>query len=510
MTTETKRAALYLRLSDDKKKTGENVADQERGGRELAKSRGLTVVAVYSDNSRPASDPEHQPRPEFERLMADAETGLFDAVICRHADRLYRHPIDQLRVSSTFGPRKITIHQEWSGYPLDLSTPTGVLNAGIAAQVALYEIQHKKERQRATNDALLKAGKPQPGGPRPFGFNRDMTPNLAEATEVGLATQAVLSGVSLGAIIRDWNERGITATRGGKWGYSSMRTLLLRWSNAGIRQRTITDPVTRKKTVVEHGAGTWEGFISEADFRALKAKLEDPARIRHRGETGRKHLLSHILKCGKCQSPLRASHTTTRAGLHYMMYQCSGSGCRLGIDYDTAERVVIRAVASRLAMPSPSMLALTADERKKAGDAHTRLTQITEDEQLIEESKISAASKIRQLESLQTEREHLENIVSGIGQRMALAAMMQDQIPVISKGKASLSKASEAMAEALDRFEGLDLDRKRELIRSLFSVSVEPSLKGVRPTKETAAKRLVLTRLDPATGQPEQEESEAA
>ena len=290
----------------------------------------MTVVDVFNDNDKKASDPEKHHREEFERLLANAAAGKFDAVICRHVDRFFRHPSDLLRISQTLGPRKITIHQEWAGFPIDLSTPTGVLNAGIHAQVALYEIQHKKERQRATNEDLLRAGKPQPGGPRPFGFNRDMSPNLEEAAEIGLATHAVLSAVVGAQSSATGTRRGIEATRGGKWGYSSMRALLLRWSNAGIRQTTLIDPVTRKRTVVEHGKASWEGFIKEDDFRALKAKLEAPERIKHRGETGRKHLLSHILRCGKCASPMRASHTTTRAGVRYLMYQCSGSGCRLG------------------------------------------------------------------------------------------------------------------------------------------------------------------------------------
>src|SRR3954464_5496330 len=97
-----KKAAIYVRLSEDRKKTGENVAGQEAAARKIAADLGLDVFDVYSDNSRTASDPENKPRPEFLRLMEDAEAGRFDAVICRHVDRLFRHPSDQLKISQVF------------------------------------------------------------------------------------------------------------------------------------------------------------------------------------------------------------------------------------------------------------------------------------------------------------------------------------------------------------------------------------------------------------------------
>ncbi|MEP9364017.1 recombinase family protein [Nocardioides sp. CN2-186] len=500
---EPKMCALYLRLSDDKKKTGENVADQERACREIAEAMQFVVFDVYCDNSRPASDPEAKPRPEFERLLRDADAGLFSAVIVRHADRLYRHPIDQLRVSRVFGTRKILVHQEWAGYPLDLATPSGVLNAGIAAQVALYEIEHKKERQKVFHEQLLREGRPQPGGPRPFGFNRDMTPHDLEAPEIGLAVQHVLAGGSLGSLISDWNNREIPAPRGGKWGYSSMRALLMRWSNAGIRQRTVIDSVTGRRTAIEHSPGTWEGLVNEEDFRALRIKLEDPSRIRHRGQVGRRHLLSHILRCGKCGGSMRGASTTSRAGRKYLTYQCGAAGCRLGVDYETANFVITEALYSRLTLPSASMLELTAGERDKAQRVKARLEQIVGDERLIETSKISPESRLRQLEGLYIERRQLEDRLSGITQRMALAAMLANQVNIVRDGKASFKLAAEVKDQVRHGFASLDLNSKREIIRALFRIEVQPALKGVRPTKSTAAARVIVTWIDPITGAPE-------
>ena len=496
----TGRAAIYARLSDDKKNTGENVDDQIRVARdEIAPEKDLEIFDVYPDNDRPASDPYNKPRPEFERLLEDAEAGLFDAVICRHVDRLYRHPYDQLRLSQIFGPRKIVVHQEWSGYPLDLSTPTGMLNAGIAAQVALYEIEHKRERQRGYEDRLLATGTPRHNTPS-FGFNADMTPHDQQAELLRSASDRVLQGVSLGAIIREWNAAGVKTTRGGEWGYTSMRALLLRWSNAGIRQRTVTDERTQKREIVEHGPGTWEPIVEEATFRALREKLADPTRLKHRGDVGRKHLLSHILKCGRCGGSLRGGSVTSRAGKKYEIYQCGGEkeSCRLSVMKDVAEDKVIRHVASRLASPSAGLLALTEKERESAAAKRERLKQLDQDELEIESSRISVKSKTRQLEALNDERVQIEKTLSGLTRRMALSALLMDVAPM-KKGETFKDRA-EVMQVVLERFNDLDLDRKRTVIRSLLQVVVAPHEQGVRGTPETAWKRIQITDIDPATG----------
>lgn len=504
-----KRAAIYVRLSDDKKKTGENVAGQEAAARKIAADLGVEVYDVYCDNSRSASDPERKPRPEFLRLMDDAEQGRFNMVICRHVDRFFRHPIDQLKVASVLGQRKITIHQEWTGYPVDVSSPSGVLNLGIAANVALYEINHKKERQQEFTKGKLDKGEPLPGGPSPFGFDKakdgSLTVREDQAQLIREATKHMLEGGSLGALVRSWNEQGVPTARGGPWRLSSMRALVMRWSNAGIRQTTVVDPITGKKEIRESGPGTWEEIVPEEEFRALMSMMQDPARTKHRGDTGRKHLLSHILKCGKCGQPLRGGSTTTRGGRKHPMYQCQGllTKCRLGVDYDAAEEVVIGHVVRRLAQPDRELVEVTAEERQSATALHKRLTEIEQHERIIEEGGASPSSKQRQLGALNDEREEVSRRLASLTQRMTLAGLLIDLTPTFKKGKHdSITAGLQARKEVRERFDALDLDRKRSVIRALLRAEVVPADRKVRPTVETAKRRVQVTPLNPLTGEP--------
>lgn len=331
-------AALYVRLSDDQRETGDNVADQVEGGTALAAKEGLVVVRVYNDNDRPASAGS-KPRPEFERMLEDARAGLFRVLVIRTTDRLYRTPADQQRIADTFGPLGIVIHQEWAGHPLDMSTPQGVLIAGLMAQVSHYETEVKRKRQKAMNLAAAKRGEPC-AGPVPFGYEADRrTPHPGRAAMVREAHAALLSGASLASVIRTWNESGETAPRGGRWSYSTVRGVLLRPLNAGY--------VQYDGAVLPGVEGRWEPLVSKEEHHAVSALLRDPNRVTApRGDRLLKHLLTNLAQCDSCGAGLKpGAIRQTRGklkGKSYPLYRCTNPDCsqRVSIRRDAANNEV--------------------------------------------------------------------------------------------------------------------------------------------------------------------------
>lgn len=523
--TAARRVAIYTRISEDRSEGGDKSERHIPECEAKAKAEGCTEIdASYRDKSVSAS--KGMRRPEFERLLADAKRGAFDAIVVWHVDRLYRRAQDLQRVIEAVrgndndpSDHGIPIYQVMSGHPIDLTTPSGRMQANIYATIATYEIEHKAARTRVTLDDHAKKGLPRSynkNGRRAFGFQPNgVDHHEIEAKLILEASRHVLAGGSIGSILRDWNDpdrpggrvRTLRTTYKGKptdqtWGYTSMRTLLLRWSNAGIRQITITDPKAGRKKSVEYVKGTWEPIVPEDEFRALRAKLDDPSRVQHRGDVGRKHLLSHILKCGKCGEPMRAGSTTTRGGKYYRLYQCAGqkTRCRLGVDYEVATKVVTDRIVERLAMAPPSMLELTAEERASSTMLRVRLSALDRDELQTEKSKVSQASRLRLLEALQLERDQLRVSLAHLDRRMALSALLLDLAPITVGKRVSMSKAIDARQQVRARFQALDLDRQREVIRLLCEVKVIPADRSVRATKETAAKRIIITDLDPATG----------
>jgi DNA invertase Pin-like site-specific DNA recombinase len=78
------RAAIYARFSNDHQRDA-SIEDQFRVCRQLAESKGWTVVRTFADRAISGAT---QHRPQFQELQAEAKAGQFDIVISESLDRL--------------------------------------------------------------------------------------------------------------------------------------------------------------------------------------------------------------------------------------------------------------------------------------------------------------------------------------------------------------------------------------------------------------------------------------
>ena len=87
------KAAIYCRLSEEDKNK-QNVTDDSNSIKnqkamllEYAMAQGWDVYNIYSDDDYAGSD---RNRPEFKRLLSDAEERKFDVVLCKTQSRFTR------------------------------------------------------------------------------------------------------------------------------------------------------------------------------------------------------------------------------------------------------------------------------------------------------------------------------------------------------------------------------------------------------------------------------------
>src|SRR5262249_28457696 len=109
--TEPLRAVLYCRVSSDspgdvkRQRQGDDpsIAEQLRACRASAAARGMTVVAEFVDEGRPASDRESD-RPQFRQMLERLERrGDYEAVVVLTLDRWSRlEPFDFVACSDPF------------------------------------------------------------------------------------------------------------------------------------------------------------------------------------------------------------------------------------------------------------------------------------------------------------------------------------------------------------------------------------------------------------------------
>lgn len=341
----TRRAGIYVRISEDRTGAGLGVERQMEDCAALAGRLGWQVQDSYVDNDCSAFS--GKVRPEYRRLLHDVEAGRVDGVLAWHTDRLHRSPRELEEFVTLAESRKVATQTVMAG-ELDLSTPTGRMVARILGSVARQEVEHKADRTRRAHLQAAQQGRWR-GGARPFGYESDgATIRDGEAEEVRRLYADLLNGRTLGALARDLNDRGVTSTTGKPWEFTTLRQMLLKPRNAGLS-------VYQGEVI---GLGRWPALVSESTWRSVVDVLADPVR-RMSATNAPRWLMAGLATCGACGEVVRSgSVVSNRAtGAKRTVYRCRASGP--GHVARTAEQVdafVTAVVVERLSRPDAANL----------------------------------------------------------------------------------------------------------------------------------------------------------
>ena len=296
------RAAVYVRISQDRGGAGLGVARQEKDCRAMCDRLGWDVLRVYTDNDVSAYN--GKPRPAYEQMIADIGAGTVGAVAVWHVDRLTRSPRqleDVIDLADRHGLALATVTGE-----VDLGTPTGKMVARIIGATARQEADHKAARQARAARQAAEAGKPRGGGTRAYGYTPDGLQVVpAEAAVVAEAAGRVLAGESLGSVARELNARSASTAGGGQWTSTTLRRVLISARISGRREYTPRSRGHRGERPVLGeivADAVWPAIVTTEESDRLRQMLTRPER--RTNATGRKYLLSGILRCGICGAGL--------------------------------------------------------------------------------------------------------------------------------------------------------------------------------------------------------------
>ena len=385
------RAVLYARISLDKSGEQIGVTRQLHDLRNLAQARDWDVVEEAVDNDISAS--KGLDRPGYERVWQLVRSDAVDHVVVWQSSRLMRSREDRAAVISTFGKHNVDI-VAFQGPAFDLRHAHGRLAADIISANDTVESEVKSERVTAAIADLARRGKAW--GFCPYGWDRvgrgmhaQQVINDHEADVVRELVDRFLAGESLKDLWRSLNGRGELSPgyaawlkippdvreqrqqlKGRKppsraWAKSTVRAMLLRDANAGIRRY-------RKKAAggVEM-KGDWPPIVDRAKHDRVVALLSSPDRRSHSGARpgARKHLLTNgIGRCGVCRGPLKARRRGGREKDRTWIYMCVEHGCTARTQ-DAVDDLVARVVIARMQKPDALDWLMGDDERAR------RLTQ---------------------------------------------------------------------------------------------------------------------------------------
>lgn len=455
---------IYVRQSQDRSGEELGVARQLTDARQLAQLRGWEVIRELPENDVSASGKRQ--RPMFEAVLAAIEAQEVGAVIAWDMTRLSRNRRDTVRLLEAGERAKVTLAFV-RGTDLDLSTPAGGLIADILAGVARNEIAVKSDRQRRAVQQAAEQGR-WVGGRRPFGYEPDgVTVRQVEADALRAAYAAILAGVSLGAVARDWNGRGLftpQSKRDGSpspWTSQTVRPTLLNPRYAGFRAQG------RGKAQRIVGMAEWPPIVSESTWRAAVAVIADPSRANppRAGQA----LLTGVGLCAVCgdetSSTVHAGAAPSRRGRDgYRTYRCRAVLGHLGRAAKPVDDFVTDVVIARLTRP----------------DAHDLL--VDRDRPDVDQLRMEALALRKRRTSLlnlaedgtYTEAEVRDRARQLAGQIAAVEAKLADAGRVNILGPLVTTDDIRAVWDALD------VDRQRAVIDTLMVVRLHPPGRGTR------------------------------
>ncbi|MFE6508313.1 recombinase family protein [Nocardioides sp. NPDC057767] len=163
------RLVTYSRMSDTShSEDGEGVGEQRDDSTVYAERHypDAVIVGHYADDNLSAYD-EDVVRDDFERMLRDAKAGLFDGVIVRDSDRLYRRVAEISRITKELIPHAQVIARHEG--EVDLSTAAGIFRAQMLGAAAEMESRRKAERVRDNARHRAQGGR-MTSSTRPFGW----------------------------------------------------------------------------------------------------------------------------------------------------------------------------------------------------------------------------------------------------------------------------------------------------------------------------------------------------
>jgi site-specific DNA recombinase len=397
MSTQFKhRSGIYLRISDDREGCELGVGRQQEDCLSLSERLHCVVYDIYKDNDIGASTRSRKPRPDYQRLLADARAGVIDTIIAYTSGRLTRRPReheDQIELAEQYG-----IQFRYIASPsFDLNTAAGRRIARMLAANDAGEAEDISERVARAKRGNAVRGQYM-GGARAFGFEGPIKENGVVVNR-GRINVAVLedekaiwcdlvSRVVLGEhemdLVRDLNERGIPSPQGARWRIGNLRQLLTR------RRYVIFDPVGHQTdcpclnnpdgsgTLVHHGIShraVWPGFITTDVHEQLLAAFKDASQPWAHGlAKGRTYLLTGFTFCGRCGTVMYGKRRKLGEGRYQRRYVCCGHdnhGARLGCgkvfrDSEALEAFVTAAVFERFDSPEVARALAPKEDEDRA------------------------------------------------------------------------------------------------------------------------------------------------
>ncbi|MFR5787275.1 MAG: recombinase family protein [Christensenellales bacterium] len=310
------KSVIYSRYSSDNQRE-ESIEGQIRECTEYAVRNDITILSSYIDRALSARTAD---RPEFQRMIADSEKGLFDVVLVWKLDRFSRDRYDSAHYKHILkknGVRVISARENISEGPEGI-----ILESMLEGYAEYYSAELSEKIQRGQRENALKCR--SNGGNIPLGYVVGTDGVLAvdplTAPLVAEIFTRYESGETIKAIADSLNKRGFRTRKGSAFRVASLSLIL--------KNRKYIGEYKYADTVIPNGI---PAIINPDLFERVQERMLTNKKAPSRTKADEDYLLTTKLFCGDCGRLMAGECGTSGTNsVKYYYYKCGGAKRKLG------------------------------------------------------------------------------------------------------------------------------------------------------------------------------------
>ena len=308
---------IYARYSSDKQ-TENSIDGQLRICHEYCKQKGFTVVGEYIDRAMSGTDDN---RPDFQRMIKDAEKQRFAFIIVYRFDRFMRNRYDSAiykKRLEQFGVRVLSTAEQVTDGDEGI-----ILESIYEAMDEAYSRRLSRITKRGMRETAAKGL--WTGGNVPLGYRveeKKLVIDEHESRAVRIIFEMFADGKTKTQIANELNSQGFTTKTGKKWTASNLMSVLsntMYYGDYTYRDAEQGDIPRECPAIITRELFDRAQAYVEQNKRTFGKKSDDDVDF----------MLSGKLFCGPCGSAMVGDSGTSRSGAKHYYYTCGKKKKRL-------------------------------------------------------------------------------------------------------------------------------------------------------------------------------------
>ena len=305
------KVCAYVRVSTDQTEQKNSFSAQmEHYTAYIKNNHAWNFAGIYADNA--LSGKNAATRPEFMRMVSDAENKKIDLIITKSISRFARNTSDCLETVRKLKSIGVGIYFEKES--INTLNAESELMLSILSSVAEEELNSISQNMHWAYQRRFKQGKVMINTKRFLGYDKDKNGNLIINEEQAAIVRRIfndyLSGQGISRIAKGLD--GIKTISGKvKWAESTVRDIIKNEKYVGdaLLQKTITKDFKKKRNKGEvpmyYVKDTHPAIISREDFEKAQELMVERAKLKGNVEGNREKYLKRYaftstIECGHC------------------------------------------------------------------------------------------------------------------------------------------------------------------------------------------------------------------